>query len=88
MTSEIEKYVRSIHQHWGIENGLHRLLDLHFKEDGCQIRQKTGALNLSLFRKFAGSILRQLDPDRTLKSKMHSMMADALFRMRFIQSNF
>jgi hypothetical protein len=38
--------------------------------------------------KIAGSLLRKLDPDISLKSKMLSMMASAVFRMRFIQSNF
>lgn len=91
ITSKIasaEEHMKWIRRHWGIENGLHRVLDVHFNEDGCQVREKTAALNLSLLRKFAGSILRQIDVHRTLKSKMHSMIADPEFRMKFIQSNF
>lgn len=82
---DLEQLATTIRGHWGIENGLHRTLDVLFKEDACQVREKTAAANLSLLRKLAGSILRRVDPDRTLKSKMKAMLGSAAFRTRFIQ---
>jgi predicted transposase YbfD/YdcC len=83
-----EEFMRWIRNHWGIENGLHRTLDIHFQEDGCQIRNKIGAENISMFRKLAGSILHRLWPKKTLKSKMKALIASDDFRNQFINSDF
>lgn len=53
---DLDNLLRVIRSHWGIENGLHRILDVYFKEDACQVRNKTSAANLSILRKLAGSI--------------------------------
>ena len=76
--------LRVIRSHWGIENGLHRTLDVFFKEDACQVRHKTGAANLSVLRKLAGSILHRLNPQKTLKSKIKAMLGSPIFRIRFL----
>ena len=74
-----------IRGHWEIENGLHRMLDVHFKEDSCRVHERHAAANLSVLRKLAGAVLRRLDPDRTLKSKMKAMMGSPDFRLRFLR---
>ncbi|MBB1344444.1 ISAs1 family transposase, partial [Pseudoalteromonas sp. SR45-6] len=38
-----EELARSARQHWQIENGLHRRLDVGFKEDDCRIRREGAA---------------------------------------------
>lgn len=85
--ADAEVLLERIRKHWGIENGLHRTLDIHFREDACQVREKIAAENLSMLRKIAGSILHQLDPNRTLKSKMRRMMASDSFREGFLSFN-
>jgi predicted transposase YbfD/YdcC len=35
-------------KHWSIENGLHRTLDIHFREDSCQVHDRNAASNLSI----------------------------------------
>ena len=80
----LEVLLEIIRSHWGIENILHRSLDIFFKEDACQVREKRGAENLSMLRKLAGSILHRIDPQKTLKSKMKAMLGSKIFRMRFL----
>ncbi len=80
----LEVLLEIIRSHWGIENILHRSLDVFFKEDACQVREKRGAENLSMLRKLAGSILHRIDPQKTLKSKMKAMLGSNIFRMRFL----
>jgi len=87
LTPDLDCLLNIIRSHWGIENGLHRTLDVFFKEDACQVRNKTGAANLSIMRKIAGSILGRLDPHKTLKSKMKAMLGSSRFRMRFLSSD-
>lgn len=53
-----------VRAHWGIENGLHWVLDLAFREDECRVRTGHAAENLALVRKLA---LMQLKRETTAK---------------------
>lgn len=67
-------------QHWSIENQLHRTLDIHFKEDACQEHDRNAAANLSVLRKLALSLLKQIDPKKTLISKLKKAAYSPDFR--------
>src|SRR5215218_6101438 len=45
--------VRAIRRHWSIENALHWVLDVTFREDDSRVRDRTAARNLALLRKIA-----------------------------------
>lgn len=55
MTSE--KLARIIRRHWGIENNLHRQLDVNFLEDASRVNTGNAAENLAVFRRMALNIL-------------------------------
>ncbi len=61
---DIEQFAKSIRGHWGVENGLHWVLDVVFCEDGHRYQARVGAANLSLIRKIALGILTR---DTTVK---------------------
>ena len=44
---------RAIRRHWAIENALHWVLDVTFREDDSRVRDRTAARNLALLRKIA-----------------------------------
>ncbi len=44
---------RAVRKHWHIENKLHWVLDVLFKEDFCRVRTGNGAENLTTIRKIA-----------------------------------
>ena len=44
---------RAIRRHWSVENGLHWVLDVVFREDDSRVRDRTAARNLALLRKVA-----------------------------------
>ena len=61
---------RAIRAHWGIENQLHWVLDVTFKEDASRIRKGHGAENFSLLRRMAVGLLNQENSTkRSLKQK-------------------
>jgi predicted transposase YbfD/YdcC len=45
--------------HWSIENELHWVLDVAFREDDCRVRAGHAAENLSMVRQLALSLLKQ-----------------------------
>lgn len=53
---QISKWVR---HHWGIENSLHWVLDVVFKEDACRIHKGYGAQNIAVLRHLALNIFNQ-----------------------------
>ena len=50
---------RAIRSHWGIENRVHWVLDMIFREDERRVRGGDGAANLAVLRHFALNLLRQ-----------------------------
>ena len=50
---------RWVRGHWGIENGLHWVLDVVFREDRSRIRAENAGANLALIRRVAVSLLRR-----------------------------
>ena len=58
--------LRASRLHWGIENGLHRCLDVAMREDASAIFLRNAAANFALLRRFALNLFR-LDK-RTTKS--------------------
>lgn len=55
-----------IRSHWHIENKLHYVLDVTFKEDASRTKNMVGAENLLLFRRAILSLLRQVKSKDTI----------------------
>lgn len=49
----------SVRQHWGIENSLHWVLDVAFREDDSRIRKDNAPQNFAVLRHIANSLLQQ-----------------------------
>jgi predicted transposase YbfD/YdcC len=56
--------------HWSIENNLHWMLDVIFKEDLCQTAKKHAALNLGIVRKMALGLLKRQSSHIPIKRKI------------------
>jgi predicted transposase YbfD/YdcC len=78
VTAEIRHYLSSarlptevlaaaIRNHWRVENGLHWVLDVTFREDASRVRDHNAARNLALLRRIALNLARA---DSTLKASL------------------
>jgi predicted transposase YbfD/YdcC len=54
-----ESAAKTIRCHWGVENELHWVLDIAFREDDARHRAGNTAQNLATLRHFALNIVRQ-----------------------------
>jgi predicted transposase YbfD/YdcC len=70
-----EELGKDIRGHWGIENGLHWMLDVNFKEDGCRARKDNSPKNLNILRKVALSRLRAVDGGKRVSVKRKMLRA-------------
>jgi predicted transposase YbfD/YdcC len=60
-----KRLAAAVRRHWGIENGLHWVLDVAFNEDRLRLRDRNAIENVALLNRLAVSLLRQ---DQTLKA--------------------
>jgi len=65
LPARVKRLAGAVRQHWGIENGLHWVLDVAFNEDRMRQRDRNGIENLALLNRLAVSVLRQ---DKTIKA--------------------
>jgi predicted transposase YbfD/YdcC len=59
---QLQQFIRD---HWGVENGLHWVLDIAFREDDSRVRKGHGPQNLSVLRRLSLNLLRN---DRQVKT--------------------
>ena len=57
----------AVRGHWGIENRLHWVLDVTFKEDQSRLRTGHGANNMAVVRHFAINLVRAASDKKSLK---------------------
>lgn len=62
-------FLYAIRSHWEIENSLHWVLDMVFKEDLCRKRKHNAAENFNFIRKMALNIIRQKDDKKSLRRR-------------------
>lgn len=58
-TASAQQFLRRIRQHWQIENGLHWVLDIAFREDEFRIRKDHAPQNMTVLRHMATNLLKQ-----------------------------
>jgi predicted transposase YbfD/YdcC len=64
LAGEAQPFAEAVRGHWDIENGLHWVLDVAFREDESRVRIGNAPENLALLRRIALTLLRQ---ERTAK---------------------
>jgi len=59
IANDAKSFAKAVRGHWGIENKLHWVLDVAFREDQCRVRKGHAAENLAVLRHIALNLLRK-----------------------------
>jgi predicted transposase YbfD/YdcC len=74
-----EAFAEAVRSHWEIENSLHWVLDVTFKEDLSRLRAGHGAANMAVVRHFALNLVRQAKDKRAIKRRRKMASWDPMY---------
>jgi len=61
LPANAEQLLHAVRAHWQVENSLHWVLDLAFREDECRVRKDHAPENFAIIRQLALNLLKQED---------------------------
>lgn len=69
LEKDIKLFSKAVRQHWGIENSVHWVLDINFREDESRIRTGHAPENMAVLRHIAVNLLRHDETRLGIKNK-------------------
>ena len=82
--TDIDVFAKAARAHWGVENSLHWVLDMVFREDESRIRQGSTPIIFNQFRQLANNLLRRVSSKLSIKARRFQAALDDTFRERVI----
>ncbi len=70
LTRSVRTFAKASRQHWGVENNVHWLLDVTFKEDDSRARAGHAAQNLATLRRLALNALKREKSKTSMRIKV------------------
>ena len=71
-----ENISKCIRDHWHVENSLHRVLDVTFRQDECRIGTVNAAASFAILKHAAMDLLRRAPGKMSRPQKRHSAARD------------
>ncbi len=65
----INEFSKTVRSHWGIENSLHWVLDIVFREDDSRARKKNAAANFVTLKHITLNMLKNLDGKHSIRAR-------------------
>lgn len=84
LEADAEKLATMIRQHWGVENSLHWVLDVTYKEDQCRARKRHAASNLSTLRKWTLNIFERAAGKASIRTKQKKAAWDHDYLLKLL----
>jgi len=70
LSGQAQQLLAAVRSHWSVENNLHWVLDIAFREDDSRVRKDNGPQNFTVLRHIALNLLKQeMTSKRSIKGK-------------------
>ena len=69
LPADVHRLGDAVRSHWGIENGLHWVMDMVFRDDECRIRKDNAPANFAAIKHMASNLLRRAPGKDSLRVK-------------------
>ncbi len=86
LPADAEKLMAAIRAHWSIENSLHWVLDVNFRDDDCRIRKKNAPANFTAIKRATVNALKKAPSKGSIKSKRLLAAWDEDFLAKTLQN--
>jgi len=83
---EISLFIKAVRSHWGIENKVHWVLDVTFREDESRIRRGNSTHNMGVIRHMALNLLKKEKTKRSIAGKRLRSALNDDFRAKVLCS--
>lgn len=80
--SDVKRFAEAVRGHWGIENSLHWVMDVTFREDESRIQKDHGGENVSWLRRLAITLIKN---ETFLKDSIRSKRIRAGYDTRYLE---
>ena len=84
---DAERLGEAIRGHWSIENGLHWVMDMVFRDDECRIRKDNAPANFATVKHMASNLLRRAPGKDSLRVKRKMAAWDDDFLASLVAPN-
>jgi predicted transposase YbfD/YdcC len=86
---DVNRFAHAVRSHWSIENQLHWVMDVNFKEDQSRARSGYAAENLATLRRWALNLIKadQQKKKRSLKGRMKAAGWDNRYLLHLLGIN-
>jgi predicted transposase YbfD/YdcC len=85
LSADAKTLLLATRHHWGIENSLHWVMDVTFREDDMRIRIGNSSQNMVVLRHIALNILKKDTSKKSLKQKRYKATLDDNFLLQLLQ---
>jgi predicted transposase YbfD/YdcC len=80
---DAQEFGNAVGSHWGIENSVHWVLDIAFREDESRIRKGSGPENFAVLRRIALNLLRN---NKSLKGSIKTKRLNAAMDTDYLEN--
>lgn len=87
LNGDAKEFGNAVRKHWQVENNLHWVLDVQFRDDASIKREKNSAANFSVIKRAALNLLKQINPEWKRKKKMIKAMCSDEYLKKLIMGS-
>lgn len=84
---KIEEFAKAVRGHWGIENSLHWVLDMVFRDDECRVRTRHSATNFVTLKHITLNMLKKVNDKNSLRVRRKTAAWDEDYLLRVLELN-